>query len=227
MGTPVIQIDIDPSELGRNYPNRVSLLGDAKATVARLVESVASRPASRDWADYAENMVRQWRSGIGPFWKSTTSLRPERLCKEVTEALPSNGILVADTGHSGIWTGTLVDITHSDQTYLRSAGSLGWAFPASLGAKCAAPDRPVICFTGDGGFYYHLGELETALRCGMHTITVVNNNASFGQEMKWVHSSYGTRQGIETACSNSERLMLPGSQMHLDASESGSKNLKP
>jgi acetolactate synthase-1/2/3 large subunit len=89
----------------------------------------------------------------------------------------------------------MVDMTHPEQTYLRSAGSLGWAFPASLGAKCAAPDRPVICFTGDGGFYYHLSELETALRCGIHTVTVVNNNASYGQEMKWVDTSYGTRPG--------------------------------
>ena len=55
------------------------------------------------------------------------------------------------------------------------AGSLGWAFPASLGAQCAAGDRTVLCFTGDGGFYYHLAELETARRCHIPVVIIVNN----------------------------------------------------
>jgi hypothetical protein len=53
-------------------------------------------------------------------------------------------------------------LTQPGQSYIRAAGSLGWGFPAAMGAKCGAPDRPVICFIGDGGFYYHLSELETA-----------------------------------------------------------------
>jgi acetolactate synthase I/II/III large subunit len=67
------------------------------------------------------------------------------------------------------------------QTYLRAAGSLGWAFPASLGAKCAAPDRKVVCWSGDGALYYHLPELETAKRRGIAVTLVVNNNSGFGQ----------------------------------------------
>jgi acetolactate synthase-1/2/3 large subunit len=88
---------------------------------------------------------------------------------------------VADTGYSGIWTGTLVEFDGAGQTYLRAAGSLGWSFPAALGAKCAAPDRPVVCFCGDGGFHYHLAELETAQRLGLAVVVVVNNNRGFGQ----------------------------------------------
>jgi acetolactate synthase-1/2/3 large subunit len=86
---------------------------------------------------------------------------------------------VADTGYSGIWTGTLIEIV--EQTYLRAAGSLGWSFPAALGAKCAAPARPVICFCGDGAFHYHLPELETSKRLGIPVVVVVNNNRGFGQ----------------------------------------------
>jgi acetolactate synthase-1/2/3 large subunit len=74
--------------------------------------------------------------------------------------------------------------------FLRAAGSLGWAFPASLGAKCALPDRPVICFTGDGGFWYHLQELETAVRCGIPTVTCINNNNSLSQETKIFYRAY-------------------------------------
>src|SRR5262249_56149644 len=98
--------------------------------------------------------------------KSSAPIAVERLCAEVTRALPSDGILVADTGYSGIWTGTMIELNGAGQTYLRAAGSLGWAFPASLGAKCGAGDRKGVCFTGDGGVYYHPAELESARRAG-------------------------------------------------------------
>ncbi len=62
------------------------------------------------------------------------------------------------------------------QKYFRAAGSLGWAFPASLGVKCALPERPVFCFAGDGAMYYHLPEFETAHRYGIKTITIINHN---------------------------------------------------
>jgi acetolactate synthase-1/2/3 large subunit len=105
----------------------------------------------------------------------------ERLCAEVSAALPDDAILVADTGYSAIWTCTHVEMS-AGQTYLRAAGSLGWSFPAALGAKCAAPDRPVVCFNGDGAFYYHLSEIETALRYDLPVTVVVNNNSGFGQD---------------------------------------------
>ena len=78
----------------------------------------------------------------------------------------------------------MVDSKNPEQMFLRCAGSLGWAFPAAMGAKCAVPDRPVMCFTGDGGFWYHLSELETAARYGINTLTVVNNNHSLNQEKR-------------------------------------------
>ena len=120
-------------------------------------------------------------------------VRTERLCRELTNHLPSDAILVSDTGHSGIWTGTMIDLKHPSQSYIRCAGSLGWAFPAAMGAKCAAPDRPVICFGGDGAMWYHLTEMETAVRCGINTVTVVNNNHSLNQEQGINESFYGGR----------------------------------
>jgi acetolactate synthase-1/2/3 large subunit len=122
---------------------------------------------------------------------------PERLCKEITEFLPSNAILVSDTGFAGVWAGTMVYLTHPDQLSIRSAGSLGWAFAASLGAKCGAPERPVICFIGDGGFWYHLSELETASRKGIKTVTVINNNSCFKQCMRGVNRAYGDCPGCK------------------------------
>ena len=174
----VIQIDIDPSELGRSYPNSVPLMGDAKVTVRRICDSLSKSRSNEAWTARAQQLVREWRQETEPLRNSNAvPIRPERVCKEITQILPPDGILVVDTGHASIWTGTLVDLTHPGQGYLRAAGSLGWAFPASLGAKCGAPERPVLCFTGDGGFFYHLSEIETAARCGIKTVTVVNNKS--------------------------------------------------
>jgi acetolactate synthase I/II/III large subunit len=194
--TPVVQIDADPVEIGRSYPNTIGVLGDPKASLARL-NLLIGRPA-RDtgFAEEAARIVADWRATMAPLLESASSPSSvERLCAEVTRALPPDGILVADTGYSGIWTGTMIELNGAGQTYLRAAGSLGWSFPASLGAKCAAPGRKVLCFTGDGGFYYHLAELETARRCGIAVTVVVNNNSGFGQNLTGVRRIAGNRPG--------------------------------
>lgn len=197
-GTTVIQIDIDPSELGRSYPNRVALLADAKVAVRRLIEAIDRRFLKKEWAQRAQHWVQRWREEVEPLRHSNAHpILPERLCKEMTEFLPSNAVLVSDTGFSSIWAGTMVYLTHPDQLSIRSAGSLGWAFAASLGAKCGAPERPVICFIGDGGFWYHLSELETASRKGIKTVTVINNNSCFKQCMRGVDRAYGDCPGCK------------------------------
>jgi len=194
--TPIVQIDADPLEIGRSYPNTTGLVGDAKATVARLVEAVGRPVRDSGFADEAARIVADWRATMTPLVeKNTAPIAVERLCAEITRALPADGVLVADTGYSGIWTGTMVDLNGAGQTYLRAAGSLGWAFPASLGAQCAAGSRRVVCFTGDGGFYYHLPELESARRYQIPAVIVINNNSGFGQNLTGVHRIAGNRPG--------------------------------
>ena len=193
-GTPVVQIDIDPSELGRSYPATVALQGDAKASVRRLIEALEPSGDHADWVGRAQRLVTEWREDVAPSANSeAVPIRPERICNELTKTLPSDAILLADTGHAGIWTGSMVDLKHPEQSYLRAAGSLGWGLPAALGAKCAAPDRPVICFTGDGGFWYHIAELETAARHGINAVIVVNNNRALNQDKRGDDIAY---QGI-------------------------------
>jgi acetolactate synthase I/II/III large subunit len=194
-GTRVIQVDVNAEELGRHYPNVVSLWGDAK-TVLRQMLDVVGRPRSNgSWVKRVGELVTQWKAGVEQFQQSdAVPMRPERLCKELEEALPSDAILVSDTGHSGIWTGAYTELRRPGQTYLRAAGSLGWGLPAAMGAKCACPDRPVVCFSGDGGFYYHIGELETAARFGINTVTVVNDNGALSQETVLFHQAYGREE---------------------------------
>jgi acetolactate synthase-1/2/3 large subunit len=203
-GTPVIQLDIDPLELGRNYPNRVSLLGDARTVLRQLVDAAAgpssngrfsSDAAHADWLARGRGLKDEWRTGtLSQVNSDAVPMRPERVCRDLSEALPDNAIVVVDTGHSGMWTGQHLELRSPNQMYLRAAGSLGWGFPAALGAKCAFPDRPVVCFTGDGGFYYHATELETAARYGINAVIVVNNNFSLNQDERPFNVAYGGQQ---------------------------------
>jgi len=196
LDTQVIHIDLDGTEIGRSYRNSFGVVGDARASLQKLIDALEPRQERSQWVQRAQSLVQAWREEYEPFLNSEARpIRPERLCREIARQFPADGILVVDTGFSGIWTGTMIELTQPDQRYVRAAGSLGWSLPASLGAKCAAPDRPVICFTGDGGFWYHLTELETARRRGIHTVTVINNNGCFGQCQPGVHRAYGDREG--------------------------------
>ncbi len=199
-GTPVIQIDIDPSELGRSYPNEVSLHGDAKATLRKLIEALEPIGGRNDWVSRAQELVKDWREEVAPRSNSeAVPIIPERLCNELTKFLPEDSILVSDTGHAGIWTGSMVDLNHPGQGYIRCAGSLGWGLPGAIGVQCAAPDRPVVCFTGDGGLWYHIGELETAVRYNIPVITVVNNNRGLMQNKRGDDRGYANVDGADSS----------------------------
>jgi len=191
-GTPVIQLDIDAEELGRNYPNAVSLIGDAKVTLRHMINA-AGKPSAgaKAWVGRVQQLVAEWRAVAEPLMNSNAvPMRPERVCREISEALPADGVVVSDTGHSGMWTGQMIEFTNSRQGFVRCAGSLGWGLPGAIGVKCALPDRAVVCFTGDGGAYYHLAELETAARYGINLVVVVNNNSSLNQEIPLVNAAY-------------------------------------
>jgi acetolactate synthase-1/2/3 large subunit len=162
LGTPSIQIDLEPEAIGRNYPPLVGIQGDARAVLERMLDLADGSTAEgrRAWVARAGDAVAAWRDEYAPLLGSDqTPIRPERICAELSDAVPDDGVVVVDTGHGGMWMGGMYDLRTPTQSYMRSGGHLGWAFPAALGAKCGVPDRPVVCFTGDSGFWYHI---ETA-----------------------------------------------------------------
>jgi acetolactate synthase I/II/III large subunit len=197
IGTPAIQIDINPEAIGRNYPVLVGVNGDAKVTLAAMLAlaDCSSAGKRKAWIEEAQGICRQWsakyRSALA---SDAVPIRPERICAELSRHVPDDGIVVVDTGHAGMWMGGMYDLTSPRQSYMRSAGHLGWAFPAGLGAKCACPERPVITFTGDAGLWYHIAEIETAARWGINAVTVVNNNSSGNQSKRGFDRVYGGTQ---------------------------------
>jgi acetolactate synthase I/II/III large subunit len=181
LGTPTIQLDINPEELGRNYPNTVSLCGDAKVVLSQLIEAAGQEPTRRaEWVEQVRSYVADYWAESAPLRASdAVPLRPERICKELEEWLPADATLVVDTFHAAMWTAQMTRMK-AGQTYIRCGGSLGWCFPATIGAKAALRDKPVIGFVGDAGFYYHMAEMETAARASLNVVMVVNTNYSGG-----------------------------------------------
>jgi acetolactate synthase-1/2/3 large subunit len=198
--TKIVHIDIEPQEIGRNYSVVAGVQGDAKVALIRMLAMARTESASRRtaWAARAAEADQQWRNKYKDLLTSDAEpMRPERICKELSDHLPNDAIVVADTGHTGMWMGGMFDLRSPEQSYMRSAGHLGWSFPAALGAKCGVPDRPVFCFTGDAGFLYHIGDVETAARCGINTVTLVNNNSSGNQSKRGFDRVYGGEQTDE------------------------------
>jgi acetolactate synthase-1/2/3 large subunit len=197
IGTPAIQIDIEPQALGRNYPLRAAVNGDAKVTLAAMIATAdrASADKRKSWIAEIQSTCGEWRKKYhATLTSDTVPIRPERICHELTQHVPDDAIVVVDTGHAGMWMGGMYDLRAPTQSYMRSAGHLGWAFPAGLGAKCACPERPVVTFTGDAGFWYHIAEIETAVRWNINTVTIVNNNGGGNQSKRGFDRAYGGEQ---------------------------------
>ncbi len=195
-GVAAIQVDIDPAVLGRNYPLKAAVNGDAKVALARMAAEADAGTAARrkPWIAESRRICDEYAAKYrGAFESEAVPIRPERLCHELSRHAPDDAIIVVDTGHAGMWMGGMFDVK-SGQQYMRSAGHLGWAFPAGLGAKCGCPERPVITFTGDAGFWYHIAEIETAVRWRINAVTVVNNNGGGNQSMRGFDRAYGGKQ---------------------------------
>ncbi len=153
------------------------------------------RGKRKAWVGEAQKICGEWRDKYKSALESdAVPIRPERLCHELSQHVPDDAIVVVDTGHAGMWMGGMFDLTSPRQSYMRSAGHLGWAFPAGFGAKCALPDRPVVTFTGDAGFWYHIAEIETAARWDINAVTVVNNNGGGNQSKRGFDRVYGGKQ---------------------------------
>jgi acetolactate synthase-1/2/3 large subunit len=194
IGVAAIQIDIEPESLGRNYPLQASVLGDAKAVLSAMLKLADKSSAAKrePWVKEISALRAEWYAKYkGDLESDAVPIHPARLCHELSQHVPDDGIVLVDTGHAGMWMGGMYDLRKATQSYMRSAGHLGWAFPAGIGAKAGCPDRPVVVFTGDAGFWYHIAEVETAVRWKINSVTIVNNNGGGNQSKRGFDRAYG------------------------------------
>jgi acetolactate synthase-1/2/3 large subunit len=198
-GAQVIQLDVDPEELGRNARLAVGLVGDAALGLADL--DAATQPPDdvtrRGLLDALERARGDWRSEHGPRLRSDERpIHQARMLSELNAALPDDGILVADGGFAAHWSALYWNTRRAGRHYIANRGhaSIGYGVPGAIGAKLAAGDRVVVGLMGDGGLGMSIGELETAVRLGLRGIVfvVVDNEAS-GYVKALQHSLYADR----------------------------------
>ncbi len=187
----LIHVNVDPDVIGLNFPTHLGLVADARTFLSAVLDAsdrAGARPsaaASAHAAVLAQERAawRERRAGLAARDGSDGGpMRPEAVMAEVEAQMADDAILVADTGYAAAWGGALAEVRRAGRQFLRADGSLGWAFPASLGAQLALPDRQVICITGDGGFGYHIGEIETAIRLRLPVVVIVLNNQTLAFE---------------------------------------------
>jgi len=197
-GTGLVHVDIDPVAPGFNFPVTLAIQADASAFLQALaaalaeVDLAARREERSRWLARVSEWRAAWSSKLAELagW-TAPPMRPESLLVILKEELPSDALVVADTGYAAAWAGALYEVPIAGRGFIRSDGSLGWAFCAAMGARLASPNRPVVAVTGDGGFGYHVGELETAVRLRLPVVCIVLNNRSLAFEYHIQKLIYG------------------------------------
>ena len=174
-GQRIVQIDIDPDELGRNYENTFGIHGDARRTLEDLLPALAARTPTRTSRQAEIEALKASRS--------TAAIKrepQESLLAAIREAMPDDGILIAGMTQLGYYSRAYFPV-YQPETFLTSSysGNLGYAFPTALGAKVAQPDRAVVALCGDGGFLFNSQELATAVQHGINAVAVVFNDNAF------------------------------------------------
>jgi acetolactate synthase-1/2/3 large subunit len=182
----MIQVDIDPSHIGRAKPITLGIVGDCKQFLKQMLEAVkkTKKVESRAWL---EELIELRKGNIAKAIKKASKdkvpILPERLVREVLEFIDEDGILIADGGDISCYTVEQIDF-HKDRSplsYLQPVcmGELGVAVPYGIGAKLAKPDKQVIAIAGDGAFMINIQDLETAARLGLKNLiyVIANNNA--------------------------------------------------
>jgi acetolactate synthase-1/2/3 large subunit len=184
-GTKVVQLDIDPEFIGRNYKTVATMVCDTKLGLQDLIGTVNElmvKPTTRSRLTEVANLMKLWNETAAAAMSSDAKpITGHRLIKEIRNALAPQDILVTDTGSETIWSSLFYEVLASGRNYICAAGSLGWSFPAAIGAKLAAGDRKVLNLIGDGGIGYHIGEFETAVRYDIPVVAVVLNNMSWAR----------------------------------------------
>ena len=194
-----IHIDIDGQEVGRNY-EALRLVGDAKLTLAALINALravdlSARSAARGAleATIAEGRGLFAEEARDVSSSGATPIRPERLMRDLDKVLTPDTIVVSDASYSPIWMANYLVSRAAGMRFLSGRGlaGLGWGLPAAIGAKLAAPERTVICVTGDGGFAHMWAELESVKRLGVKVVVIVLNNQILGYQWHAEDVQYG------------------------------------
>jgi acetolactate synthase-1/2/3 large subunit len=183
----VVQVDADPAAIGLNRPVDLGIVGDARAVLTALLAAVKKRTGPHQEHGGFEKyraLTEEWREQITVSLNAEEGqINPGRMVQVVREFFPREAITVMDGGNTSLWTATFNPI-YGPRSYLYTAkfGHLGTGLPYAIGAKLAAPERPVYLITGDGALGFNIQELETARRYGANIVVIVSCDQGWGME---------------------------------------------
>jgi acetolactate synthase-1/2/3 large subunit len=204
LDVPVVHIDIDSSELGRNYHDTVPLVGDAKLGISALTNALRdNRPPVSDWDhDRLQTMRDEWWDGPIAFKQQPVErvLKPQDMMRVMREHMSDDDLFVSDASLASGWIAGRWEVRTSGRHFYapRGLAGLGWGLPAAIGVAEASREvmangnpraARVVCLAGDGGWGYSLTEVETATRRKLPLICVVLNNSTLG----WIKHSAAAR----------------------------------
>jgi thiamine pyrophosphate-dependent acetolactate synthase large subunit-like protein/nitrite reductase/ring-hydroxylating ferredoxin subunit len=186
---PIVQVDYDPMALGRFHPVTVPLHGHVGVTAGLLLDRVAAGPANPDRVDQRPEVAERW-----DIWRSEKARRladdrglgvnSASVFDAMSRLVPEDAVVAVDVGNHAYSFGRYFECTCQSVLMSGYLGSIGFGFPAAMGAWAAAPERAIVAVTGDGGFGQYLAELTTAVKYGMGITHVVLNNSSLGKIAK-------------------------------------------
>jgi len=177
----LIHVDIDATEIGKNFEPAVAIIGDAKIVLEQLLLASDQAPARESWHARIAGWRKRWDEASASFRTSDAMpIRPERVVADVRRVVPSNGIVFTDVGVHHNWLVSEYE-AHQTRTLVQTWGfaSMGFGVAGPLGAKLAAPDRPVVAICGDGGFVMNASAVLTAVEYNIPVVWVVWNNFGY------------------------------------------------
>ncbi len=186
--TRLIHVDIDPDEIGRNYPVALGLMADVRTFLRQVLGALAGRKnigeravARAKWLDAIAGYRREWEAFVAPGYVDDASpINPQRAAREIDKALPADAILVSDIGVHHNWLLQFCKPRWPDSLIGSIGfGPMGFGVAGVLGAKLAAPERPCVSVCGDGAFFMHASVLGTAVEYDIPVVWVVWNNYAY------------------------------------------------
>ena len=189
----IIHMDVDPAEIGKNQTAQVAVVGDVRASLRIMVRMLAGRRAGAETPWLAH--VRETKA----YWKENLKLHPgemgaARVLRKLRELLPPEAVITTEVGQHQMWASLFYDVVQPG-TFFSSTGlgTMGWGFPASIGAKVARPGAPVVDIAGDGSFSMTENSLATAVLEDIPVIVFILNNYSLGMVAQWQRTFYDRR----------------------------------
>ncbi len=190
----VIHIDIDPAEIGKNIDVEIPIVGDAKIILSNLVKAISQSRISgksQEWTNYLKKFKM---SSIPRISFDDIPLKPQQVMKEIMEAVDEDTIMTTDVGQNQMWMAHYF-ISKKPRTFLSSGGlgTMGFGFPAAMGAKVAMPESDVVAVCGDGGFLMVSQDLATIKEYDIPIVVCVLDNRYLGMVAQWQNLFYEKR----------------------------------